>query len=89
MRVGGKGRARAGICKQGFHLICKNRHYSGINLHLSSGNASRPHLTVNGLGMAVRFTGELCATVQRTGTIDQYGISQIARTTRLQFCTLS
>lgn len=89
MRVGGKGRARAGICKQGFHLICKNRHCSGINLHLSSGNASRPHLTVNGLGMAVRFTGELCATVQRTGTIDQYGISQIARTTRLQFCTLS
>jgi len=53
---------RAGICKQGFHLICKKRHCSGINLHLSSGKESRAHLTVNGLGMAVSCTGEHCVT---------------------------
>lgn len=76
------GRERAGICKQGFHLICKNRHCSGINLHLSSGKESGAHLTVNGLGVAVRCTGEHCVTPQRTGAIDQYGMSHIARTTR-------
>lgn len=80
----GGGRERAGICKQGFHLICKNRHCSGINLHLSSGKESGAHLTVNGLGMAVRCTGEHCVTSQRTGAIDQYSMSHIARTIRYQ-----
>lgn len=79
--MGGE-RERAGICKQGFHLICKNRHCSGINLHLSSGKESGAHLTVNGLGMAVRCTGEHCVTPQRTGAIDQYGMSHIVRTAR-------
>lgn len=64
-----------GICKQGFHLICKNQHCSGINLHLSSGKERGAHLTVNGQGMAVRCARECCVTPQRTGVIEQSGMS--------------
>jgi len=79
--VGGGG-GRGGICKQGFHLICKNQHCSGINLHLSSGKESGAHLTVNGLGVAVRCTGEHCVAPLSTGPIDQYGMTHIAGTTK-------
>lgn len=60
----------AGICKQGFHLICKKRHRSGINLHLSSGKESRTHLTVNGFGMTVRSTDEHCVTPRTENSAD-------------------
>lgn len=64
----GVGKERAGICKQGFHLICKKRHCSGINLHLSSGKREQNPFDSKWAGDDCQMhRGTLCYPTENSG----------------------